>query len=313
MKTIIKKLVILYLKKEDKKIKYLLKKLLINKFHLLDIGAAEGINKRWEIIEDSMNISLVEPHKASRVKLEQQGHNVIEKIFYNLKDLKLDFFETKKPVCSSILKPNFEHLKKFLYPDRFEIINQSTLETTTLDDEFKINEIPHFVKIDTEGADLEILKGSKESLKYILGIEIECEFFELRKNQPLFDEIRQFLETYNFEFIDFLSMIRWERKNYRYTGQPQISDVLFLQKPELMIYNYKNNNIDDEILLKYIVILVIYNRSDLLNYLINNLEINFVNKFQLDQLHDLVEKKVMRINSIEKFSRSLILRIHNMV
>ena len=143
--------------------------------------------------------------------------------------------------------------------------------------------------------------------------KIECEFFKLRQNQPLFDEIRKFLESHNFEFIDFINIIRWERKNHRFTGQPQVSDVLFLKTPELIVGNFKNNKIGEENLLKYIAILVIYNRSDILNYLINNLETSFINKFELNLLYDLVEKKVKRINFIEKYVWFLKAGINNII
>ena len=66
-------------------------------------------------------------------------------------------------------------------------------------------------------------------------------------------------------------------------------------------------------ILKYIVILVIYNRSDILSYLINNLEENFVNKPDLKELLNLIEKKVKRINIIEKFTWFLKAGINNLV
>ena len=78
---------------------------------------------------------------------------------------------------------------------------------------------------------------------------------------------------------------------YRFTGQPQFADVLFLKKPNLILNEFKNKSISEELFLKYIVILIIYNRPDLLGYLIDNLEANFIEKFQLNKIYDLVEKK----------------------
>lgn len=92
-----------------------------------------------------------------------------------------------------------------------------------------------------------------------------------------------------------------------------MSDVLFLQSPELIINNFKNDQITEEIFLKYIVILTIYNRSDILSYVINNLEVTFVNKYELKKLHNLVEKKVKRINFVEKFTWFLKAGINNLI
>ena len=63
------------------------------------------------------------------------------------------------------------------------------------------------VKIDTEGSELEILKGATKSLQHILGLEVECEFFKLREKQPLFSEIQKFLENYDFEFKNDVALV----------------------------------------------------------------------------------------------------------
>ena len=49
---LLKKLLIYYLQKENKSIQIILEKLLKNNgFYFLDIGAAEGIPKRWKLVE----------------------------------------------------------------------------------------------------------------------------------------------------------------------------------------------------------------------------------------------------------------------
>ena len=42
----------------------------------------------------------------------------------------------------------------------------------------------------------------------------------------MFNDIKIFLEKYDYEFIDFLNILRWRRNEYNHTGQPQISDIL---------------------------------------------------------------------------------------
>ena len=162
-----------------------------------------------------------------------------------------------------------------------------------------------FVKIDAEGSELDILKGSVESFKFILGFEVECEFFKLRENQPLFNDIKIFLEKYDYEFIDFLNILRWRRNEYNHTGQPQISDILLLKKPEIIINNFKDNIITEEKLLKYIVILIIYNRIDIFWYINKNLDLDFKKKYNLEKLFNLSQKKITRLNYIKKVSKLL--------
>jgi len=309
----VRSILYLILNRDNKKIKILANNLLMSKFHLLDIGAAGDINNRWNQIKQNITLSLVEPHKESASDLKKKGHTIIEKIFYSKKNLNLTFYKTDKPTCSGILKPNLKHVTNYPESERFKILDKIEFVTTTIDDEFKLNNVPHFIKMDTQGSELEILNGSVNSLKNVLGLEIECEFFHLYENQPLFFEIKGFLEDHDFEFIDFLRTVRWERYKHRYTGQPQISDVLFLKKPNLILEKFKRNEIKEEILFKYYVILIIYNRADLIKFLNDNLNSDIVNKFELHNIHNFVEKKVININRIRKYSSALEDLVNNLL
>ena len=83
IKKIIKNIIYLFLNRENKKIKLLSNKLLSNRLHVLDIGAAGDISNRWMQIKESIIISLVEPHKKSAIELKKKGCTVIEKFFYS--------------------------------------------------------------------------------------------------------------------------------------------------------------------------------------------------------------------------------------
>ena len=49
------------------------------------------------------------------------------------------------------------------------------------------------MKIDTQGSEYEILKGGNNVINNAIGFEIEIEFKEMYLNQPLFNEVNQFL------------------------------------------------------------------------------------------------------------------------
>ncbi len=299
-----KKLVIHFFKfffnNNDNKIKYLINNLLTDKILLLDIGAAGGINKRWEIISDNLSTSLVEPNIENAKILETKGYNVIKNCFYREGNKELILYETKDKYCSSLLQPNKYYLNKFFNTERFNIINKIKVNSTTIDKEFKNSQIPNFIKIDTEGSELEILNGANLSLGNVMGIEIECVFNELRLSQPQFHEIKIFLEKYNFEFIDFLHITRWEQNKQRSFGIPQITDCLFFKKPELVFNEFKNNLINEKILCQYLALLAIYNRSDILFFFIKNLNSKLINKYQLKNLYNLIDKKIAKLNYMER-------------
>ena len=123
----------------------------------------------------------------------------------------------------------------------------------------------------------------------------------MRLSQPKFHEIKIFLEKYNFEFIDFLHITRWEQNKQRSFGIPQITDCLFFKKPESIFNEFKNNLINEKILCQYLALLAIYNRSDILFFFIKNLNSKLINKYQLKNLYNLIDKKIAKLNYMERF------------
>ena len=280
-----------------KKISYLLNKNLNQKFTLLDIGAANGANGRWNIISDKLDSILVEPHKESAKDLKLQGLEVIESVLHSEDDKEIKFYSTRKPMCSSFYKPNFDHLKNFLNKERFEIVSESTFNTKTLDSEIIRFQQPNFIKIDTEGSELDILKGSKNTLLNVFGLEVECSFYQLRVGQPLFEEVRSYLKSLDFVFIDFVSMIRWEKDHFGFSGQPQITDALFLKNEDKIIEKFNTKEISLDDLLNYFVILVAYERVDILKYVYKETEISL--KY-IEEIIEILEMKKNKLNKLKQ-------------
>jgi len=280
-----------------KKISYLLSKNLNQKFTLLDIGAANGANGRWNIVSDKLSTILVEPHKESAKNLKSEGLEVIESVLHSEDDKEIKFYNTRKPMCSSFYRPNFNHLKNFLDKERFEIISEDTFNSKSLDTEIIKFAQPNFIKIDTEGSELDILKGSKNTLLNVFGLEVECSFHQLREGQPLFEEIRSYLKDFDFVFIDFVSMIKWEKDNFGFSGQPQITDVLFLKNEETIIKKFKKEEISLDDLINYLVILITYERIDILKYVYKKTEISL--KF-IEEIIKILEMKKSKLNKLKQ-------------
>jgi len=63
-----------------------------------------------------------------------------------------------------------------------------------------------FVKIDVQGFELEVLKGSVDLLEYFDYIYVECSFIELYEKQALADEVITFLNNYSFKLRGVYNM-----------------------------------------------------------------------------------------------------------
>lgn len=124
-----------------------------------------------------------------------------------------------------------------------------------------------FIKLDTQGSELDILQGSSEALQSCLGLEIEVEFREMYEAQPLFGDVAKFVQYYGFDFIDFIAFGKWERSRpdglRTYLGELIHADALFMRSPESCIKMSRTLN-DKSLLFRYLGILYVYARYDLM-------------------------------------------------
>lgn len=77
---------------------------------------------------------------------------------------------------------------------------QIVIETITLDEWVKKHNIPRvdFIWLDTQGHELTVLQGAQTILPEVKALLIEVNLEQRYHNQPLYPEIRSYLETYGF-------------------------------------------------------------------------------------------------------------------
>lgn len=208
-----------------------------NILRFLDIGAANfKLDKRWINSGCEIMPVLFEPDPRSFKFLKDNNIEVYNFALGNLKS-KCKLNLTRKEACSSFLYPNIEFLSKFPNPERWDIIDEVFVEVRTLDS-FGLD--VDFMKIDTQGTELDILNGAEETLSSVLGIELEVSFSEIYKNQPLFGDLHNYLANKGFEFFEFVTEYRYGRDELDRSGQLVFADALFLRSPEYIKNNIKH-------------------------------------------------------------------------
>ncbi len=241
------------------------------KIKYYDIGASGGLQPRADNFVEVLNPIFIEPDTSEFSELEEKGYNAINCALWS-EEKEKTFRITKSQRCSSIYEPNYEFLKKYKDPERFQIKEEIKMNCNTLDNIIEKDTESYFMKLDTQGSEYEILKGGKNVINNSIGFEIEIEFKEMYLNQPLFSEVNQFLLSNNFILLDFLNLCKWERDNHRNFGEIIFGDVLYLKSPEYILENTDLSNEEDYAnLIRYVIILAMYKRLDLLKYLKNNL------------------------------------------
>ena len=122
------------------------------------------------------------------------------------------FFITRRKDSSSFLKIN-ENKNKSKY---YEINNEKNIQIKTLDEVLINWEIkkPILMKIDVQGYELEVLKGSENILKKIEYLLIEVSENEMYKDQPLSNEIIKFLQDRDYKILKQNLPIKIHKTNF---------------------------------------------------------------------------------------------------
>jgi len=116
------------------------------------------------------------------------------------------FYLTRHPPASSLYEPDAALVGMFqTLGELHQVVRTEPVQTRRLDDlAEQVGEVD-LVKLDTQGAELDILRGGQRTLRNALVIHTEIEFVPLYKNQPLFSDIDPAARALGFQFLKFYS------------------------------------------------------------------------------------------------------------
>ncbi|WP_068489607.1 FkbM family methyltransferase [Paramagnetospirillum marisnigri] len=190
------------------------------------------------------------------------------------------FHVTAYPGCCSLFEPDPEVIDLFTgiraSPDHvgsFTVQETVPVETRRLDDIDGAG-FPDLVKLDIQGAELDVLRHGMQRLSRCTIIECEAEFIALYKGQPLFGDIQSFLASQGFvlhKFIDVAGLplrpFAHLEQAYRPVSQLLWADAVFVRDFSRL------DALDDGQLAKAVLILdVVYRSYDLAAFFLGELD-----------------------------------------
>ena len=197
---------------------------------IIDIGAGDGTKSILDLFP-STNLVLIEPLDFFEQSLREIVKNRNSKTVY-LKNVlasrksSVDFFVHKDHYGSSI-NMEFELTKNQV---------KSRLDAVPLD--YLLSKVdfsaPYFIKIDTQGSELEILKGALKTLRSTEALIIEVSVQDFFINSHTLKDLFDFLYRYNFRVFDFADLTY--RPNDGFLAQ---LDILFVKKSS-SLFDIKN-------------------------------------------------------------------------
>ncbi len=259
----------------------LVSKLLLNeKIVALDVGAQGGFNENIfpKKYNDFFSPIMVEPIKDEADKLKKENYKVISKGLWSNNCVKKLYIMKKRLGSSSLYKPNKDayalyDLKKKNYPS-FEVSNEIDIECTTIKESLNNLNIKKldFLKIDTQGAEIEILKGLGNYLPLLLKIEIQI--------VPMYENIPDWSELINHLYKLNYMTCEWEEIGNHATHSPVEMDMLFIP-------NYLNHAGKELIMSrknKFISLMLIFGQIKLLQII--STKLNFSETPEIEKLKD---------------------------
>jgi len=124
------------------------------------------------------------------------------------------FYVTNLPFSSGLYRNREEFWQRFTYAhlNNLSVVNELPVVTETLDAILERNtvESPDFIKLDVEGAELDVLKGAQLALSKCLGVMVEVRFQDT-SGCPLFSDSDVFLRERCFRLHDFLHLGKYPR------------------------------------------------------------------------------------------------------
>ena len=241
-----------------------------NKIVALDVGAQGGFNsdtffpKKYDHFFEEI---LIEPINSEAKKLENKKF-IINKGLWSSKTKKKLYILDNRLGSSSMYEPNvnnfdLHNIEEKKYED-YKVTRYIEIECDTLANQLlalNMNKLD-YLKIDTQGSELEILKGLGKFRPLL--IKIEAHFFSMYKNVPSWHKLMNLLYELNYVLID------WKGIGNHSARIPSEADMIFIP-------NF-NNEIGKELIKqnknKFMSLMLIFGQLKLLQTIIKKFGIN---------------------------------------
>ena len=192
---------------------------------ILDIGAYQGEwTKMARLVFPKSKIFMVEatPDNESLLKNISEASGLAMALLGDKPKKSVDFY-IANPKETPIATGNSIYMEKTRYFDKKHLIK---LPMTTLDKMVAKRKLKNidFIKIDTQGSELDILKGGKSTVIKAEFILLETQNLEYNDKAPFTEDIIIAMKSYGFRLFDILET------HYLATGQLFQVDLLFAQK-----------------------------------------------------------------------------------
>jgi FkbM family methyltransferase len=193
---------------------------------ILDIGARGGFNTEWEVLGDQCRIYCFEPDKAEfeRLKTTAPAHVTYIPCAVGGKSGPAVLYEAKLGASTSLYKTDMNYFGRLLNRDNGIVVAEHSVQVSTLDEVLTKYKIPppNFIKLDVEGAEVDVLAGAASHLDVstLLGVLSEIRFQREINGSPPFAHLDMLLQRAGLRLFD----LQFSHQSRRAMPYPSLED-----------------------------------------------------------------------------------------
>lgn len=193
-------------------------------FVILDVGASGDMVEPWlslcQHAPKAVSVIGFEPNDAECARLNAaiavsgaRRQYVASALWNETRDIHLHLAE--RPSTSSVHAPNWSQLQDYA-PEHVQprrTAKELQIPARRLDDIVAEKRVsPDFIKIDTQGAEYEIIEGAKQNLlKHCFGCTLESWTVPIHENQHLAFDVMRLMHDLDFRIFDAERTAIWQR------------------------------------------------------------------------------------------------------
>lgn len=285
-----------------------------DRLRLLDVGARGGVDQRWARFASVLEVIAFEPDSAECERLNRTAGSLpyparfLPYALWREASHDVTFHVCKWPVASSVYPPNQQFLRSFpLAKQLLEVQEVRSIRTLRLDDVRAQEDVTaDCLKLDVEGAELDVLIGGESTLRETLVLEVEVELNALFVDQPLFADVDRHLRERGWVLLG-LRRNSWRRGGLDRAatgdgGQIVSADALYCNGAAV------NAELSLRKELKLLVIMAAYLQADLV---LGRLRTSnaLTSQLSADELAELESILVPRPGPVRRFVRRALRRL----
>jgi FkbM family methyltransferase len=190
---------------------------------IADVGARDGYNVEWKVFEHCLKAFCFEPDAEECARLNAKGDPEVRYIptAVGRRAGTQTLYEAYLSYSTGLYPSNMEFFDRLLNRDNARVVGEQVIDVEPLDIALGREDVVmvNFMKLDAEGAELDILLGAGRILRdpRLFGILAEYRFHPEINGSPPFWQMDQFLQSEGFRLFD-LSSNPQSRRDLPYPG-----------------------------------------------------------------------------------------------